>query len=57
MGFTPLFELFTGPLSLHLNPVSALGGVIPAKNPIHGCQGRPERTYRMVYKGAVAFGS
>ena len=31
MGFTPLFELFTGPLSLHLNPVSALGGVIPAK--------------------------
>ena len=33
MGFTPLFELFAGPLSLHLNPVSALGGVIPAKNP------------------------
>ena len=21
MGFTPLFELFTGPLSLHLNSV------------------------------------
>ena len=57
MGFTPLFELFTGPLSLHLNPVSALGGVIPAKNPIHGCQGRPERTYSMVTKGAVAIGS
>ena len=30
MGFTPLFELFAGPLSLHLNPVSVLGGVIPA---------------------------
>ena len=37
--------------------VSALGGVIPAKNPIHGCQGRPERTYSMVTKGAVAIGS
>ena len=37
--------------------VSALGGVIPAKNPIHGCQGRPERTYSMVSKGAVAIGS
>ena len=57
MGVTPLFELFTGPLSLHLNPVSALGGVIPAKNPIQGCQGRPERTYSMVTKGAVAIGS
>ena len=31
--------------------------VIPAKNPIHGCQGRPERTYSMVSKGAVAIGS
>ena len=37
--------------------VSALGGVIPAKNPIQGCQGRPERTYSMVTKGAVAIGS
>ena len=37
--------------------VSALGGVIPAKNPIQGCQGRPERTYSMVTKGAVAIDS
>ena len=57
MGVTPLFELFTGPLSLHLNPVSALGGVIPAKNPIHSCRGRPERTYSKVANGAIAIGS
>ena len=29
MGVTLLFELFTGLLSLHLNPVSVVGGVIP----------------------------
>ena len=58
MGVTPLVELFIGVLSLHLNTaVSALGRVIPAKNPIHGCQGRPERTYSMVTKGAVAISS
>ena len=37
--------------------VSALGGVIPAKNPIHGCRGRPERTYSKVANGAIAIGS
>ena len=57
MGVTPLFELFTGPLSLHLNPVSALGGVVPAKNSIHGCLGRPERTYSKVANGAIAIAS
>ena len=57
MGVTPLFELFTGPLSLHLNPVSALGGVAPAKNSIHGWLGRPERTYSKVANGAIAIGS
>ena len=57
MGVTPLFELFTVPLSLHLNPVSALGGVVPAKNSIHGCLGRPERTYSKVANGAIAIAS
>ena len=57
MGVTPLFELFIGLLSLHLKSVGVLGGVIPAKNPIQGCRGRPERTYSKVTNGAIAIGS
>ena len=53
----PSLNCSLAPCPSTLTRLSVSGGVIPAKNPIYGCLGRPERTYSKVANGAIAIGS